>query len=72
MCIRFDERIELKFRTKVTITRSILKIQVSYFLCKPNFVRRKNILEAKLNAHFFNFLFFQGAKEQGGGRQGDD
>ena len=57
--------------TKMAITCSILKIQISYFT--SNFVRRINhIWEARLNGHFFNFLLFQGAKEEGVRRQGGD
>ena len=57
--------------TKLVITRSILKLQGSSFACKPDFTRQKNhILGARLQEDFLNYLLFQGAKEEGGRRQG--
>ena len=47
-----------------------LKLHDSSFACKPNFIRRKNHMEARSQDHFFNFLLFQGVKVAEGRRQG--
>ena len=45
--------------TKIAITRSILKLQDSFFACKPDFTKRKNhILGARLYEDFLNYLLF--------------
>ena len=57
------------WHTKMAINHSILKVQVSYFICKPNFVRRKiHILEARSTTTFSMSSFFWGTrrKELGG------
>ena len=54
--------------TKIAITRLILKLRDSSFACKPDFTRRK-IIFCKIGCR--NILLLQGAKEEGGKRQGD-
>ena len=43
---KFQNYVKLRFHvtlvTKIAITHSILKLQDSSFLCKPDFTRRKN------------------------------